>query len=34
MTLLKLYYRLQRVPLDEMYRKVIAKAKRCRSPDK
>lgn len=34
MTLLKLYYRLQRVPLDEMYRKVMAKAKRCRSPDK
>jgi hypothetical protein len=32
MSLLELYYNHKRVPLDEMYKKVMAKAKGCRSP--
>lgn len=32
MNFLELYQNRQRIPLDEMYKKVMAKAKSCRSP--
>lgn len=32
MSLLELYFKHQRVPLDELYKKAMAKAKGCRSP--